>query len=169
MPRSSFFECWVLSQLFCSFTFIKRLFNFSSLSAIQVVLSAYLRLLFLPAILIPACESSSPAFCMMYSAYKLNKQSDNTQPRIFLVYSFPNFEPVRYCVSSSNCCFTLSFWLFISSLSLEKGMATHSSTLAWRIPRTEEPGRLQSMGLQRVGRDERSTHAAQFASLSFCF
>ena len=34
---------------------------------------------------------------------------------------------------------------------LEKGMATHSSILAWRIPRTEEPGRLQSMGSQRVG------------------
>ena len=33
---------------------------------------------------------------------------------------------------------------------LEKGMATHSSILAWRIPWTEEPGRLQSMGLQRV-------------------
>ena len=36
---------------------------------------------------------------------------------------------------------------------LEKEMATHSSTLAWKIPRTEEPGRLQSMGLQRVGHD----------------
>ena len=36
---------------------------------------------------------------------------------------------------------------------LEKGMATHSSPLAWRIPWTEEPGRLQSMGLQRVGHD----------------
>ena len=33
---------------------------------------------------------------------------------------------------------------------LEKGMATHSSILAWRIPWTEEPGGLQSMGLQRV-------------------
>ena len=33
---------------------------------------------------------------------------------------------------------------------LEKGMATHSSILAWRIPETEEPGGLQSMGLQRV-------------------
>ena len=32
-------------------------------------------------------------------------------------------------------------------------MATHSSTLAWKIPRTEEPGRLQSMGSQRVGHD----------------
>ena len=36
---------------------------------------------------------------------------------------------------------------------LEKGMATHPSILAWRIPRTEEPGRPQSMGLQRVRLD----------------
>ena len=36
---------------------------------------------------------------------------------------------------------------------LEKKMATHSSILAWRIPRTEEPGGLQSTGLQRVGHD----------------
>ena len=35
--------------------------------------------------------------------------------------------------------------------SLEKEMATHSSTLAWKIPWTEEPGRLQSMGSRRVG------------------
>ena len=36
---------------------------------------------------------------------------------------------------------------------LEKEMAIHSSTLAWKIPWTEEPGGLQSMGLQRVGHD----------------
>ena len=36
---------------------------------------------------------------------------------------------------------------------LEEGMATHSSILAWRIPWTEEPSRLQSMGSQRVGHD----------------
>ena len=36
---------------------------------------------------------------------------------------------------------------------LEKGMATHSSILAWRIPRTEELHRLQSMGSQKVGHD----------------
>ena len=36
---------------------------------------------------------------------------------------------------------------------LEKEMATHSSTLAWKIPGMEEPGRLQSMGSQRVGHD----------------
>ena len=36
---------------------------------------------------------------------------------------------------------------------LEKEMATHSSTLAWKIPWMEDPGRLQSMGLQRVAHD----------------
>ena len=36
---------------------------------------------------------------------------------------------------------------------LEKEMAPHSSILAWKIPRTEEPGRLQSMGSQKVGHD----------------
>ena len=36
---------------------------------------------------------------------------------------------------------------------LEKAMATHSSTLAWKIPWTEEAGRLQSVGSQRVGQD----------------
>ena len=62
---------------FSSFTFIKRLFSSSLLSA-MVVSSTYLRLLiFLPAVLVPICASSSPVFCMMYSAYKLNKQGDN--------------------------------------------------------------------------------------------
>ena len=41
---------------------------------------------------------------------------------------------------------------------LEKGMATHSSILAWRIPQTEEPGGLQSMGPQRVGHDLATEH-----------
>ena len=82
MPWSVF---WMLSSKptfsLSSFTFIKRLFNSSSLSAIKVVSSAYLRLLiFLPAILIPACASSSPVFLMMYSAYNLNNQGDKVQP-----------------------------------------------------------------------------------------
>ena len=83
-PDTMIFVFWMLSfkptfSLY-SFTFIKRLFS-SSLSAIRVVSSSHLRLLiFLPAILIPACASSSPAFVMMYSAYKLNKQGDNIQP-----------------------------------------------------------------------------------------
>ena len=64
-----------------SLNLIKRLFISSSLSAFRVVSSTYLRLLmFLLAILIPACDSSSLAFHMMYSANKLNKLDDNTQP-----------------------------------------------------------------------------------------
>ena len=64
-----------------SFTFIKRFFSSFLLSSIRVVSSAYLRLLiFLLAILILAFASSSLAFLMMYSAYKLNKQGDNIQP-----------------------------------------------------------------------------------------
>ena len=64
-----------------SFTLIKRLFWSSSLSAIRMISSTYLRLLmFLPAILIPAYNSSSPAFLMMCSVYKLNKQDDSKQP-----------------------------------------------------------------------------------------
>ena len=63
-----------------SFTCIKRFFS-SSLSAIRVVSSAYLRLLiFLLAILIPACALPSLAFCMMYSAWKLSNQGDDVQP-----------------------------------------------------------------------------------------
>ena len=47
----------------------------------------------------------------------------------------------------SNFTFTFHFH------ALEKEMATHSSVLAWRILRTEEPGKLQSMGLQRIRHD----------------
>ena len=84
-PDAMILVFWMLSFKptfsLSSFTFITRLFSSSLLSAIRVVSSAYLRLLiFLLAILIPACASSSPAFLMMYSAYKLNKQSDNIQP-----------------------------------------------------------------------------------------
>ena len=82
-PDAMIFVFWMLSFKptfsLSSFT-LKRFFS-SSLSAIRVVSFAYLRLLiFLPAILIPACVSSSPAFHMIYSAYKLNKQGDNIQP-----------------------------------------------------------------------------------------
>ena len=82
------------------FTFIKRLFSFSLLSAIRVVSSALL--IFLPEILIPACASSSPAFLMMYSAYKLNKQGDNIQP---LCTPFPIWNQSVFSISSSNYCF----------------------------------------------------------------
>ena len=84
---------------FSSFTLIKRLFCSSSLCTIRIASSACVRLLlFLPAILIPACKSSSRAFCMMYSAEKLNKQV-TIQSLHILLYSF---EPVHCSVSSFN-------------------------------------------------------------------
>ena len=83
-PDAMLLVFWMLSFKpafsLSSFTFIKRLFN-SSLSAIKMVSSAYLRLLILlQAILIPACASSNPEFHVMYPAFKLNKQGDNVQP-----------------------------------------------------------------------------------------
>ena len=77
---SLFFEC-CFKTTFSLSSFIKRLFCSSSLLAIRVMSSAYMRLLiFLLAILIPAYTTASPEFCMVYSAYKLNKQGDNIEP-----------------------------------------------------------------------------------------
>ena len=99
------FVFWMLSFKpafsLSSFTFIKRLFSSSLLSAISVVSSAYLRLLiFLPEILIPACASSNPAFHLIYSTYNLNKQDNNS-----FEYSVPDLEPAHFSVSGSNFCF----------------------------------------------------------------
>ena len=101
-----------------SFTFIKRLFSSSLLSAIRVVSTAYLKLLiFLLAILIPACASSSLAFHMVYSVYKLNKQGDSIQPwrtpfpilnesivpcLVLAVVSWPAYRFLRWQVRSSD-------------------------------------------------------------------
>ena len=52
-----------------------------------------------------------------------------------------------------NICQNFIPFLRLINDSLEKAMAPHSSTLAWKIPWTEEPGRLQSMGSRRVGHD----------------
>ena len=104
---------WILSFkptfTLSSFTFIKRLFS-SFLSPIRVVSSAYLRLLiFLHAILIPACASSSPAFLMMYSAYKLKKQGDNIQPWCILF-------PIWNQSVVPSLVLTVAFWTAYRSL-----------------------------------------------------
>ena len=88
-PHAVILSFWILSFKttfsLSSFTLIKRLFHqlksSSSFSATRVVSSANISLLiFLPAILIPGCDSSSPKFHMMYSAWKSNEQDDNIQP-----------------------------------------------------------------------------------------
>ena len=84
-PDAMIFIFWMLSFKpnfsLSYFIFIKRFFSSSLLSAVRVVSSAYLRLLiFLLGISCPVCASFSPAFHLMYSVYKLNKQGANTQP-----------------------------------------------------------------------------------------
>ena len=77
------FICWRVNfkrAFSISFTLLNRFFSSFYLSAIRVASSACLRLLIiLPEILIPDGASSSPAFLMMYSESKLNKQGDNVQ------------------------------------------------------------------------------------------
>ena len=122
-----------------SFTFIKRFFSSSSLPAIRLTSSAYLRLLiFLLAILIPAYPSSIPAFLMMYSAYKLNKQTDNIQPwctpfptwnqsvvpcSVITVASWPAYRFLKRQVRWSGI--PISFRIFLSLL-----WSTQSKALA---------------------------------------
>ena len=108
MPWSLFF--WILgfnSAFSLSFSLLSRGSLVPlSLSAVRVVSSAYLRLLiFLLAILIPVCDSSSSAFHMTYSTYKLNKQRDDIQPWGTL------FEPVCCSMSDSNHCFSTCTWV----------------------------------------------------------
>ena len=123
-----------------SFTFIKRLLSSSSLSALRVVSSAYLRLLiFLLATLIPACASSSLEFLMMYSACNLNKQGDNIWP---LTYSFPNLEPVCCSMSSSNSCF-----LTCIQISQEAGQVVWYSHLLKNFPQFVAIHRVKGFGI----------------------
>ena len=89
-----------------SLNFIKRLFIYSLLSAIRVVSIAHLRLLiFLPAILIPACASSTQHFaCVLCIEVKLAGWQYTA-----LTYSFSYLEPVCCSMSSSNCCFLTAY------------------------------------------------------------
>ena len=80
MPWSSFFDCWVLSQLFHSPLSSKGSVPLCFLTWAWCHLHVWSYWWFLLEILIPACASSSPAFCMMYLAYKLSKQGDKLHP-----------------------------------------------------------------------------------------
>ena len=80
-----------------SFTFIKRLFSLSLLSAVRMVSSAHLRLLLsLPAVLISAC--------ILHDVFCIQVNSGRWQYTAFS-YSFPNFDPVNCSMPSSNYCF----------------------------------------------------------------
>ena len=73
-------------------------------------------------------------------------------------YSFDYMDFVGKCLCFLICCL---------GLSMENEMATHSSVLAWRIPWTEKPGGLQSMGSHRVGHDWSNLAAAGLSKLFF--
>ena len=100
MPWSSFFERWVLSQLFHTSLSLSSRGSSVPLhfSAIRVVSSAYLRLLiFLQAILTSACDSSIPAFHMIYFAWKLNKH--------YIQLWWTSFLILNQSISDANYCF----------------------------------------------------------------
>ena len=99
--------------------FIKKLFSSSSLYDIIVVSSAYLRLfIFFLAILIPACDSSSLEFHMMYSAYKLNKQGVKIQP---WCTPFPILNSLLFHVHFYYC--------FLAYLQVSQGQVRYSGIL----------------------------------------
>ena len=137
---------WVLSYRprfsLSSFTLIKRFLSSSSLSDIGVI-SVYMRwLMFFMEILILACDSSSLAFCMMYFAYKLNKQDDNIQPwhtpflilnhshvpwKVLIVASWPAFRFLRRQVKWSSIPTSSRIFQFIVIHSI-KGFSIVSET-----------------------------------------
>jgi len=140
-PDAMIFVFWMLSFKptfsLSSFSFIKRLFSSSSLFAIRVISSAYLRLLiFLLAILIPACASSSPALLMMYSEYKLNKHGkvlplEKGMANHFSILALRTLWTVWAVFNSvaQSClilCNPMNGWLFQPSLSI---------TISWSSPK----------------------------------
>ena len=103
---------------FYFFTLIKRFFSSSSLPAIRMVSSAYLGLLiFLPANLIPSCASSSMAFHIMYSAYKLNIPYQ----KLTCFYSFHRSQPLQ----------VLS-WAIGALIRRSKGCLTNDLIICWK-------------------------------------
>ena len=103
----------------------------------RVVSSAYLSLLiFLLAILIPACASSSPAFCMMYSAYKLNKQGDNIQPWYtpFLIWNQSIVRSkTQNALSLTGLIVEKKVWATESKIKYEKWYKWDSECTLWKL------------------------------------
>ena len=76
-----------------------------------------------------------------------NGRLDLISPLVRFTQVVSGKESTCQCKRHKKC----NFDPWVRKTPLEKGMAAHSSTLAWRIPWTEEPGGLQSIELQRVG------------------
>ena len=102
-------------------------------------------------------------FCVLLIG-KVTRPDPKTFHLLFLVYHFSNcsaFPSIYLTQKSLECYSPLSqkhdpssgLYLCLLAVFFLKAMASHSSTLAWKIPWIEEPGRLQSMGLRRVRHD----------------
>ena len=91
--------------------------------------------------------------CLNIPKGHMNKYRQVTQ----VIGLFSN--QLKHCI-----CNVLSNGFSINQADMEKAMAPHSSTLAWKIPWTEEPGRLQPLGLLRVGHDS-ATSLSLFTSM----
>ena len=148
------FIFWMLS-----FKPIYSLFSFTFI-CIRVMSSAYLRwLIFFPAILIPACVSSSPAFLMMYSAYKLNKQGDNIQP---WHTPFPIWNQSVASMSSSNWCF-----LTCIGVSQESGQVVWYSYLFQNFPQFIVIHTVKGFGIVLNEIHQKKTHLGLVPSMGF--
>ena len=100
-------------------------------------------------------DCSMPAFIVLhclpeFAQIHVHWISDGIQPSHPLLLSSPWDSLVSQMVKNLPTMEETQVQSLVWEDPLEKGMAIHSSILAWRIPWTEEPGRLQSMGLQRV-------------------
>ena len=84
---------------------------------------------------------------------------------IAMIYQVPRASLVAQLVRNLPAVQETQVWSLGREDPLEKGVATHSDTLAWRIPWTEEPGGLQSMGSQRVGHNCATNFCFQFSSV----
>ena len=117
-----------LASLLSSFTLIKRLLSLSLLSAIRVVSFPYLRvLIFLLELLIPACDSSSPAFYRLFSVWKLNKQSDSTEPC---------HVPLSIWSQSAAPCLVLTVTSWPAYRFLRRQVRWSGTPISWRIFRS---------------------------------
>ena len=117
-----------LASLLSSFTLIKRLLSLSLLSAIRVVSFLYLRvLIFLLALLIPACDSSSPAFYRLFSVWKLNKQSDSIEPC---------HAPFSIWNQSAAPCLVLTVTSWPAYRFLRRQVRWSGTPISWRIFRS---------------------------------
>ena len=96
-------------------------------------------------------------------------ESDTTEPLHFLSFCGAGSSLVAQLVKSLPAMQETWVWSLGQKGPLEKEMATHSGTLAWKIPWTEEPGRLLSMGSRRVGHDWATSLSLQARRRRFIF